>query len=231
MKKYLIILGVVGFMLPALAHANMEGVRINAFFMLDSFTECGAEVEVEAIQDGLINGTEALRVNKEVLADNSALSIQSGYAVEDRFLYLSASLAARFELKLELDYQGTIPDDQCQKLMDGDEIDFRGSFGQELSAFTLSDVMLNSAYFFNDNSYQHVDLTQNSLTINSLSDSWSIGTGDLFGSSGAGSTTGSTTGSGGNGTGCSLGLPVTGAGTMLPILLGMTSLLVWRRRQ
>lgn len=195
MKKLILaVILVAGLVIPAHSYANLFNIRIRHFVNYEAPEECAADVEIEGIDGGLINGTEALLFNGKEVGSLAGLPFKSGYMVGDHFLFASSSFALRFGLQLDADYDVEIDDQDCADLIDGDKISFRSSFGLNLGGPTLPTLRLEWSYSFNDDTddYEELDLKSNSITLNSFSDSWVIGSGSLFGGTvGGSSSTGS----------------------------------------
>lgn len=230
MKKLILaVILLAGFAIPATSYANLHNIRIRHFVYYETPEECAADVEIEGIDGGLINGTEALLFNDVEVGNLSGLKFKSGYDVGDHFLFASRSFALNFGLQLGIDYDVEIDDKDCADLTDSDEISFRSSFGLKLNPLILSNLDLEYSWSFNDKTddYEELDLRIFSIRLTSLFFSWVLGTGPLFGGSLIGATGGT------SGPGCTL-VQVDGPRNLtgLALLTGITLMVLgWRRRK
>lgn len=148
-------------MLCPTAHANVTEASLTAALGA-TMEACAVEVTIDAVEDDLVNLSEALLVDDTEVGTFASISpTLSGISRRDSVLFGSPA----FEAWAEFTPDVVISDADCLRVMAGARLTFRGSFGNDAATMTLpSDFGLQTAYDGSD----LVDLETDGLELNAL---------------------------------------------------------------
>lgn len=209
------------FILPLSAQAFSTLEMTGIYGWVGNTKECAVQTEFVSAIDGLINGLEQIEINDTDWGGLDQLPSFSGYSAGFKVSYGTLSL----QLRANYNFDVILDESICENLQNGDVITSTNSGGEITQTFSLDDIMLQSGYVLNTNNiFDHVDLDQNSIQIESLDGSiLTLGTGPLWPTFNGGG--------GDSGGGCSLIASAIPAGSSLAFLFGANLFLLgaWRR--